>query len=493
MGPIQLSSSNQAEVVRPLFEAANPVQSQTLSPQNRPIPSPSDTPARRQRVRHALELSRRKIILIVDEVTGSQAIGKVPMVVDISAAAIATELWLNPTATALLAATRDVPAADAAASMQRLVADAIAAGHATRSEVMLFYRIDPFLAGHAFVETQAISRRFGGFDGVLWVPAFFDGDVYTLDSIQWVRAGDRLVPLTDRDPDTDPRFPVRESDLRRWLEARSDGALPPGSVEAIRLAEVRTGRDTLLRRLRGVRDGRHVIVDAATMDDLYDLFLTCLLAEREGARFLYVAGPSFSRACTSQADVPQLRGPELFGPKRPVGPGIVMLGPPTRANGALRNVIRRHPAVLDLVLEPTIDVSNYKHGQLLRPQHFRHVSGQVGQALEAELTPLLSFSPLTGSPTDDEIVAFRQACARAMTDIFLALAVPPQWLLVESGTVASAVTRQGLGVRRAEVLGQVGPGITAWRLDAGSRIPAGILAVVTPEVADHRTVLNLIQ
>lgn len=479
-------------MVRPLSEWAFPVQFQTSSPHHRPIPSPSDTLARRQRVRHALELSRRKIILIVDEVTGSQAIGKVPMVVDISAAAIATELWLNPAATALLAATRDLSATDAAASMQRVVADAIAAGHATRNELMLFHRIDPFLGGHAFVETEAISRRFGGFDGVLWVPAFFDGDVYTLDSIQWVRSGERLMPLAERDLDTDPRFPVREPDLRRWLEARSDGALPPGSVQAIQLAEVRAGRDVLLRRLRQVRDGRHVIVDAATMDDLYDLFLSCLTAEREGSRFLYRAGPSFVRACSSQADVPQLRGAELFGPSRPDGPGIVMLGPPTRANGALRNVIRQHPAVLDLVLETAFDLATHKYGQLLRPQHFRHVSGQVGQALEAELTPLLSFSPLTGTPTVDEVVAFRQACARAMSDILLALAVPPRWLIVESGTVASAVTRQGLGVRRAEVLGQVGPGITAWRLDAASRIPAGILAVVTPEFADHRTVMNLI-
>src|SRR5918995_421330 len=498
--PINTSPSNQAgvpgpEVVRPLSAPAITVQSETLSPHHRPIPSPSDTPALRQRVRRALETSRRKIILIVDEVTGSHAIGKVPIVVEMSAAAIATELWLNPYATALLANTRDLSASDAAFRMQRLVADAIAAGYATRSDLMLFHRIDPLLAGHAFVETQAIADRSGGFDGVLWVPAFFDGDFYTLNSIQWVRSGDRLVPLAEKDLDNDSRFPVREPDLRRWLEALSDGALPPGSVGAIQLAELRAGRETLLRRLRQLRQGQQVSVDGATMDDLYELVLACLVVEREGIRLLYRAGPSFVRACISPDGVPQLRGPELFGgpsSTRPASPGVVMLGPPTRANGALRNAIRRHPTVLDLVLEPTLDLASHGQGPLLRPQHFRHLSGQVSQALAADLTPLLSFSTLSGLTSVDEIIAFRQACARTMSDMFLTLAVPPRWLVVESGAVASAVTRHGLGVRRAEVLGQAGPAITAWRLDAASRIPDGILIVVTPEIADHRTVVNLI-
>jgi uncharacterized protein YgbK (DUF1537 family) len=205
---------------------------------------------------------------------------------------------------------------------------------------------------------------------------------------------------------------------------------------------------------------------------------------------LYRAGPSFVRACTSREEVTALRATELFGAVRAPGPGLVMLGPPTRWNNELRNVLRLHPAVLDLVIEPALDSSN--QGHLLRSHHFRHLSGQVGHALDADLTPLLSFSSPVGLASADEIVQFRQACARTMSDIFLALAVPPRWLMVESGAVASAVTRHALGVRRAEVLGQVGPGITAWRLDAPSRIPGGVLTVVTPEIADHRTVANLL-
>ncbi len=454
---------------------------------SRLAPSASDSPGLAHRVRDAVSASGHKLVVIIDEVTGSQAVGDVPVLAERSAAAIATELVSNRSATVLLTHSREMEEAAAAETLMHLGGDVIAAARATRSTLTLLHRLDPNLAGHVVAETQALADRMGGFDGVVFVPAYFEAGYFTIDAIQWVRAADRLIPLAASPQSKDPRFPVRESDFRRWLEARSGGTVPPGSVEAIMLPEVRAGRDRLARRLGQLRDERYVVVDAATMDDLYHLVLACVEAERRGARLLYRAGPSFTRAFTTHEGPSTLRVAEVFGAARASSPGIMLLGPLTTRNAPLREALRGHPSVLDLVIEPMADAP--VQGPLLPPHHFRHLADQLGHALHAGLTPMLSFSARAESAAKPLDPA---TSARTLTELVRSLSVMPSWILVESGSVANAVTRHGLEVRRAEILGQLGPGLTAWRLDAESQMAGGILVVATPDVADPRIIARLI-
>ena len=59
------------------------------------------------------------------------------------------------------------------------------------------------------------------------------------------------------------------------------------------------------------------------------------------------------------------------------------------------------------------------------------------------------------------------------------LKVTPAFIIAKGGITSSTVGTEALGVKKANVLGQICPGIPVWQTDAGSRFP-GIPYVIFP-------------
>ena len=68
---------------------------------------------------------------------------------------------------------------------------------------------------------------------------------------------------------------------------------------------------------------------------------------------------------------------------------------------------------------------------------------------------------------------------RAIVTLVQSLAVFPDWLVAKGGITSNDVAVEGLGVRRADVLGSVRPGVPVWRCGPESRAP-GLAYVVFP-------------
>jgi uncharacterized protein YgbK (DUF1537 family) len=66
-----------------------------------------------------------------------------------------------------------------------------------------------------------------------------------------------------------------------------------------------------------------------------------------------------------------------------------------------------------------------------------------------------------------------------LVSIVQALAVRPRYILAKGGITSSDVATQGLGVRRAMVLGQILPGVPVWQLGVETRHP-GLGYIVFP-------------
>ena len=59
------------------------------------------------------------------------------------------------------------------------------------------------------------------------------------------------------------------------------------------------------------------------------------------------------------------------------------------------------------------------------------------------------------------------------------LKVTPAFIIAKGGITSSTVGTEALGVKKANVLGQICPGIPVWQTDANSRFP-GIPYVIFP-------------
>ncbi len=69
--------------------------------------------------------------------------------------------------------------------------------------------------------------------------------------------------------------------------------------------------------------------------------------------------------------------------------------------------------------------------------------------------------------------------AEALSAIVQGLTVRPRFFVAKGGSTASDIATEGLGVRRAMVLGQILPGVPVWELGPETRFP-GMAYVVFP-------------
>jgi uncharacterized protein YgbK (DUF1537 family) len=76
-------------------------------------------------------------------------------------------------------------------------------------------------------------------------------------------------------------------------------------------------------------------------------------------------------------------------------------------------------------------------------------------------------------------LAIGRRVSDSLVEIVLAVSTRPRYLLAKGGITSSDVATQGLGVKRAMVVGQILPGVPVWELGLESRYP-GMPYIVFP-------------
>ena len=341
-------------------------------------------------------------------------------------------------------------------------------------------RSDSTLRGHYPAEVLALEAGLDQrFDGHLIVPAFFEGGRYTIDDTHWVATGDGLsaVPASETSFAKDAVFGYRSAHLPTWVEEKSHGRWTADQVSCIPLQAVREG--SVRERLLQVQGGRPVVVNAAGYGDLAAFVLGLLEAEAQGKRFLYRTAASFVRVRAGMAARPPLTAHEVYaacGEQAAHTPGLVVVGsyqPSTTQQVEhllSAHELRPRPLEVDVpgVLEQRWSAAEF--GQ------------RMDAALEAgELPVLYTSRQLVTAARQEENLDIGRAVTEAVLAAVQALRVRPRFVIAKGGITSHEVAQRGLGALRAEVLGQLLPGVPVWRLESGPglRFP-GMPYVVFP-------------
>ncbi|MHC4144129.1 MAG: nucleotide-binding domain containing protein [Planctomycetota bacterium] len=80
---------------------------------------------------------------------------------------------------------------------------------------------------------------------------------------------------------------------------------------------------------------------------------------------------------------------------------------------------------------------------------------------------------------DESSLSIGQQVSRALVKIVGSLSVRPRYILAKGGITSSDIATQALGIVRAQVLGQILPGVPVWRTGPESRFP-GMAYIVFP-------------
>ena len=435
---------------------------------------------------------RERLLLGVldDDPTGSQAVHDVQVVTVFDEDAYGAAFAGDAGTCFVLTNTRSLDEADAVALNSRVARGLLAAGDRAGGRVRFISRSDSTLRGHVMAEVgalQAVQRSVTGrgFDGVLLAPAFLEAGRVTAGDIHWARVSGELVPAGDTEFARDATFGYSASDLRDFIVERSGTAVRPDDVVSLSLGDIRTGGpERIAELLSEVHDGQWVVVNATEYSDLDTVAHGVLLAEQGGRSFVYRTGPSFVRSLAGMGPKAPLRGTELSGA---AGHGLVVVGSHVGQTSRQLAALRARGGVTEVELDVPALLSG--------ADVVGEAAGRVAAALaESDVVLYTSRTLVRGTDRDDSLAIARTVSAALSQVVRDSLAAGPAWVVAKGGITSHDVAVRGLGIRRAEVAGQLFPGlISVFRpLDAAPAAIGQPYVVFAGNVGDDGTLADVV-
>ena len=439
-----------------------------------------------------------------DDPTGSQAVHDVQVVTVLEEDAYAAAL-AGPGATCfVLTNSRSLGGPAAAELTTRAARGLITVAGRRGTRIQLISRSDSTLRGHVMAEVtalQAVRRDMvgRGYDGVLLVPAFLEAGRVTAADIHWARTAAGLIPVGETEFAKDAAFGYGASDLRVFVAEKSGGTIQPENVRSISLADIRLGGPGRVREvLASAAGGAWVVVNATEYSDLETVARAVLDAEREGQSFLFRTGPSFVRALSGLGPKPPLRGAQIWGADGGVragagGHGLVVVGSHVGQTSRQVAALRARAVTTDIELDvPAVlaggpDVA----AAPVVASTARRVTAALGHS---DVLLYTSRAVVTAPDAAGSLTIARTVSAALSRIVRDALAARPAWVIAKGGITSHDVMLHGLGIRRAEVAGQLFPGtVSVFRpLDAAPEAVGMPFVVFAGNVGDDGTLAQVV-
>ncbi len=426
-------------------------------------------------IREALAAKGDKVIILDDDPTGTQTVHDVAVLTSWEADVL-TGVFKDPSpAVFVLTNTRSMTPPQAAELNREIAANLRTASNQTGRDYVVISRSDSTLRGHFPLETDILAEETeGNIDGVLIIPAFMAGGRYTINGVHYVAEGDELVPAAQTPFAQDAAFGYKSSDLRAWVAEKTAGAANADDVVTVTLDMIRTGGVERVRDELCKLEGKtYCVVDAINERDLEVLVLAAIQAEAEGKRLLYRTAASFA-AIRAGITLRELLTPAELHPDR-TGGGLVVVG----------SYVPKSSSQLDYLLKET-DVERVEINAALlledatQAQETQRVVDYALPLLTSDKTVVL-YTSRTLIKGDDAASSLQigNRISASLVSITEQLQHAARFIIAKGGITSSDLATKALRVKRAQVLGQILPGIPVWQLDDTSAEP-GLIYVVFP-------------
>ena len=349
-------------------------------------------------------------------------------------------------------------------------------------EYLVISRSDSTLRGHYPLETEILRERYERntgrkVDGEIFCPFFPEGGRRTVGNVHYVQCGSKWIPAHRTEFAADPTFGYTAPTLPLYIEEKTRGKYPASGVLCISLEELREmGTEHIVEKLLSVTDFGKVVVNAADYSDL-EVFVSALFhAMDRGKIFMFRSAASLVKVMGGITDRPLLTGEEA-GVKESGNGGILVVGShtekTTRQLLELRKLNRVVFAELDASLVGDAAAFEREINRCLRLEEENIRNGKTVCCY----TSRSRISADTGNREDE--LRLSRRISDGVQSLVGRLTVTPSFVIAKGGITSSDIGIRALKVRKANVLGQIQPGVPVWLTGEESRFP-GIPYVIFP-------------
>lgn len=415
-----------------------------------------------------------KLVVLDDDPTGVQTVHDVSVYTDWTIGSIRAGFAEANKVFYILTNSRGMTVPETTAA-HREIAEAVAAVAAETGKPYLFLsRSDSTLRGHYPLETQLLREgmeRSGlTVDGEILCPFFKEGGRFTIDNVHYVRQGDELVPAALTEFARDRTFGYTQSAIPAYIEEKTGGAYRAADVTCITLDSLRAmDVDAVEAQLLAVKDFGKVCLNAVDYCDLKVFCVALYRAMARGKRFLFRTAAGLVKVMGGITDRPLLKRRDMVVRETELG-GVVVVGSHTRKTTAqLHELLKLNCVVpVEFNSNTVLDGDEAFYAEVDRCVRAEETIIRSGKtAVCFTCRKLLTLE----NDTKESALVRSVKISDGVQNLVARLSVTPAFVIAKGGITSSDVGTKALAVKRANVMGQILPGIPVWQTGSESRFP----------------------
>ncbi|MEY8338522.1 four-carbon acid sugar kinase family protein [Lachnospiraceae bacterium 62-35] len=359
-------------------------------------------------------------------------------------------------------------------------------------DYVIVSRGDSTLRGHYPLETELLcqmAEKHGNkkVDGEIICPYFKEGGRFTIDNVHYVKYGDELIPAGETEFAKDKTFGYQSSDLRQYVEEKTEGKYKAEDVAAITLDELRAlDYNSIEKKLLAVTGFGKIVVNAIDACDLKVFCIALYRAMSKGHSFMFRTAAGFVKEFGAITEKPLLTRTEMVTLDTNAG-GIIVVGSHTKKTTSQLEALKTVSG---------IEFIEFNSDLVLDEEKFQEEISSVLKKEEELIKKGVTVAVYTRrkllsleNDTPEAALLRSVKISDAVQSLVGSLKVTPAFVVAKGGITSSDVGTKALQVKRATVLGQIRPGIPVWQTGEESRFP-GIPYVIFPGNVGEETTLK---
>lgn len=363
-------------------------------------------------------------------------------------------------------------------------------------EYVFVSRSDSTLRGHYPSETEILKENYEyhtgtTIDGEILCPFFKEGGRFTIDNIHYVKYGDELVSANETEFAKDQTFGYSSLTMPEYVAEKTDGKYHAEDVTCISLKDIRSMDIFKIEEaLMQVKDFNKIIVNAVDYIDLKIFSIALYRAMNKGKLFMFRTAASLVKVMGGVTDQPLLERGQMIVKETQNG-GVIVVGSHTEKTTKQVEELKKLTDIEFIELDATLvaDEEAFEK-EVQRCLRLEEECIKAGKTVCCYTTRSLIKAD-TGNKEDELRLSVK--ISDAVQSLVGRLEVIPAFVIAKGGITSSDVGTKALRVIKANVLGQIEPGIPVWQTGEESKFPMTPYIIFPGNVGEITTLREAVE
>ncbi len=441
-------------------------------------------------LKNEIQENNQKIVVLDDDPTGVQTVHDISVYTDWSEESVLAGFREENKVFYILTNSRGMTVEETAKAHREMAEHIAKAAAVTGQDYMIMSRSDSTLRGHYPLEPQLLKEGMEAdgkhIDGEVICPFFKEGGRFTIGNIHYVKQGEELIPAAETEFAKDRTFGYHHSSIPEYVEEKTEGRYKAEDVTCISLEDLRAQNyDRIKEQLMAVKDFNKICVNAVDYCDIKVFSIALYRAAKQGKRFMFRTAAGLVKVMGGISDRPLLSRKDMVTLETNFG-GIIVVGSHTGKTTAQLNELLKLDNVVpvefnsNLVLEGD-EVFNAEVDRCVKEEERIIRSGKTAVCFTCR--KLLEVE----NDTKESALVRSVKISDGVQNLVGRLSITPAFVIAKGGITSSDVGTKALAVKRANVLGQIQPGIPVWQTGEESRFPQTPYVIFPGNTGDEKT------